>query len=512
MRFDFIMVYFIYGLAFFSMGLAMMMEARRSPVLAEAHALKPLAFFGFVHGFHEWLEIVLEVRQWFGFLDLAIAPYLRLILLVVSFCSLVLYSLQVLRPSRSMIAPSNGFIVTGWMIFYGILVWSTSLMQADHSQHWWRHADALARYTLAVPGASMAALALLRQAQLARQTRQDNPLRGMLSLFLRVAGFGFAIYSLTQFLAPPVDIFPANVFNTSTFMVWAGFPIQAVRAAMAVLITYGLIRATQVTEDERSQQLATAQEARLQALEQVQRDLVERETMRRELLRHTVVAQEDERARIARELHDETAQYLTALSLDLATLRNMLRRNPRADAILQRLQALSRQVSQGIYRMVRDLRPAQLDDLGLAPALTYLADEARSNGLEVTLTVLGERQRLEPLVETVLFRIAQEAITNVARHAGSGEATVILDYGEEQVSLTVRDRGVGFNPEAILQPPHGWGLVGMRERAESAGASFKIESASGRGTSVGVVVPLPVMERQMREEGVDEYDPVDVGR
>jgi len=512
LRFDFVMVYFIYGLAFFSMGLAMMMEARRSPVLAEAHALRPLAFFGFVHGFHEWVEIALIARGWFGYPNLAIAPYIRLILLVISFCSLTLYSLQVLRPRRPIMAPSNTYIVTGWMIFYGVLVVVTALLPEGHNQHWTVHGDALARYILAVPGAAMAALALIRQAQLVRQRQHELALGDVLSPYLRLAGFGFAVYSLTQVLVAPADFFPANVLNSSAFMVWAGFPIQAVRAGMAVLITYGLIRATQLAEDERARQLAITQESRLQALEQVQRDLVEREVLRRELLRHTVVTQEDERARIARELHDETAQYLTALSLDLATLRNTLRRNPRAVAIMGRMEVLSRQMSQGIYRMVHDLRPAQLDDLGLAAALTYLADEARSNGLGVVLTVRGERQRLDPLVETVLFRIAQEALTNVARHAGSGEATVILEYAEGQVSLSVRDRGVGFNPKVSSQPPHGWGLEGMRERAESVGGNFIIESALGHGTQVNVVVPLPVTVRQRVEEGVDEYDPINAGR
>jgi signal transduction histidine kinase len=298
---------------------------------------------------------------------------------------------------------------------------------------------------------------------------------------------------------------------------------------MAVLVTYGLIRATQDVEGERQRQFVAAQEARLQALEQIRNELVEREAMRRELLRHTVAAQEDERARIARELHDETAQFLTALSLDLATMQKSVRRNPDAVRILERLQSMSRQISQGIYRMVHDLRPAQLDDLGLVAALGYLVDEARHNQLQITLTINGNRQRLDPLIETVLFRIAQEALTNVKRHAGVSQAVLTLGFDDQEITLAVQDQGVGFNPAENLRPPHGWGLAGMRERAESVGGHLRIDSAPGHGTLVEVVVPASQGEYPGRdnasaseqisqqlghpisEENADEYHPVNAG-
>jgi signal transduction histidine kinase len=288
----------------------------------------------------------------------------------------------------------------------------------------------------------------------------------------------------------PADIFLSPYLNTASFLAWAGFPIQAVRAGMAVLVTFGLIRATQDVEGERQRQWVAAQEARLQALEQIRNELVEREAMRRELLRHTVAAQEEERARIARELHDETAQYLTALSLDLATIQKSVRRNPDVNRILERLQTMSRQISQGIYRMVHDLRPAQLDDLGLIAALGYLVDEAQHNQLHVSLSIKGDRQRLDPLVETVLFRIAQEALTNIERHAGASQAVMVLSFDVQEVTLAVRDEGVGFDPAENPRPPHGWGLAGMRERAESVGGRFRIDSTPGHGTLVEVVVPV----------------------
>jgi signal transduction histidine kinase len=370
----------------------------------------------------------------------------------------------------------------------------------------------------------MAALALNRQASQAWIAAHRN-----LSFHLRLAGLGFAVYSLTQCVVVPADIFFSPFLNTASFMAWAGFPIQAVRAAVAILATYSLIRAIQDVEAERQRQFVAAQEARLQALEQIRNELVEREAMRRELLRHTVAAQEEERARIARELHDETAQFLTAFSLDLASMQKSVRRNPEVLTILERLQSMSRQISQSIYRMVHDLRPAQLDDLGLVAALGYLVDEAQHNQLQVTLTIKGNRQRLDPLVETVLFRIAQEALTNIERHAGVSQATLALSFDAQEVRLAVRDEGIGFNPAKDLLPPHGWGLAGMRERAESVGGHFRIDSAPGHGTLVEVVVPAspgefpgkdnaPASEHisqklghSISEENADEYHPVNAG-
>ncbi len=482
--FNIVLVFFVYGLAFFSMGLAMMLEAQRAPKLAEARVLWPLAIFGFVHGAHEWLEMGVLIGVWFGVKMPAWVPWLRLGMLVVSFTSLIIYGLQVLRPKGGRLSSREVLISLALLAVYLLLVVTTSLYHQTTPTHWMEHADALSRYMLAVPGALIAALALNRQAT---EAKAEN--RPSLARNLQLASWGFALYSLTQIIVSPIDLFPATYINSAAFIKLTGMPIQVVRAVLAVLITFGLVRATQVVETERQQAFLAAQKERLAALEQIQRDLVEREALRKELLRHIVIAQEDERARIARELHDETAQFLTALTLDLATLRNSVSGDDKVEALLNRLQSLSREMSREIYRMVHDLRPAQLDDLGLVAALKYLAAEEHiRSGLEVALEVEAPCQRLDPLVETVLFRVAQEALTNVARHARCKRAMIQLQCASQQVALRVIDEGVGFRVDVDHVPPHGWGLAGMRERAESVGGVFQVYSQPGSGTTVEIVV------------------------
>jgi len=242
---------------------------------------------------------------------------------------------------------------------------------------------------------------------------------------------------------------------------------------------------------ERKDRLEVEQKARQEAQEQVQAEQEKREKQRMEFLRHTVQAQEEERSRIARELHDETAQTLTAASLNFASLKNQLADNPEVADVVGTLQHLCKQMNQDLYRMVHDLRPAQLDDLGLVPALRYLVDEGqKGTGLEVTLDVKGNPQRLDPFVETVIFRIVQEALTNITRHAGVDHAEVELSFEKEMVVvLRVIDAGKGFDPEQPQEGRKGWGVAGMAERVESINGMLQIDSAPGKGTKIEVVIP-----------------------
>jgi signal transduction histidine kinase len=479
-----VLIFFIYGLAFFSMGLAMLFESGRSPLMADARVLQPLAFFGFLHGMHEWLEMIIQFGVW---LRLALPGWLglvRLLLLVFSFSFLVVFGLRVLHPQR----PYN--LKGYWLgmllgLVYASLLLDVSIYYQVGSEQWVSLADVLARYFLAVPGAVLAFIAFRYQAG-----QTVNIGRNALSRSLLVVGWCFLAYALTQVFVAQYNFFPAQFINSAVFVQWTGIPIQVFRAILAIAITISLMLAINLAEEERKQQFLAVQKERLDALEQIRIDLLERESFRRKLLQHTVIAQEEERQRIARELHDETAQLLTAISLNLATLEGWASDRPRVSPLIDRLQVLIRQMSEGIYRMVHDLRPAQLDDLGLMAALQFLADQAYNNsGVSVTINQYGAYRRLHPLVETVLFRVAQEAVANILRHAQVNSALIELFYEEQQVRLSICDQGIGFDEDEDLLPPHGWGLAGMRERAESIGGKFVLRSKPDQGTEVCVIIP-----------------------
>jgi len=473
------LVFFIYGLAFFGMGVTMTLESGRASALASARVLRPLAVFGLIHGTHEWMEAYLIQAKSLGILLPDWISWVRLFFLVTSFTSLLIYGLLMLP----LISTSNRGGQFFRLNIFGL--YALTILIGVTSAYYKAPIptisllDGLTRYLLAVPAATLATFALRAQARSARQNAHD-----VLSHSLRITAFGFSIYTLTQFFVHPIDMFPARYINEEAFLAVTGFPIQLIRTLMAVLITYGLLRATQALEEERKIELFAAQQSRLEALEQ-------QEEIRRELLRHTVQAQEDERARIARELHDETSQILSAFTLELATLRELTRQSPQITNIVDRLQELSRLMSQGLYGMVYALRPAHLDDLGLVPAIQSLLDnEFSSTGLKVAFEVSGKRTRLDSLIETVLFRVAQEALTNVTRHAETNQANMRLEYAPDTVTLWVMDAGKGFDPNEPLRPPRGWGLEGMRERVESVGGQLILNSEPGQGTTVEVVIPL----------------------
>ncbi len=485
LQINLIFIFFIYGLAFFSMGIALMLEAGRSPLLAEARILRPIAVFGLIHGAHEWLEIFILQAAWLEIQLPAYYLWLRLAMLVFSFISLIAFGIQVLRPPIKLTA-MDAIVSFGMLALYIIVLTLSDTLPDGTGNAWAQRADVLARYLLAVPGAILAAFAIrAHSGRVNAANRQD------LNLNLQLAAAGFAIYGLTQLVVTPTNLVLSRYLNATWFLDTFGIPIQTVRAGIAIVITYGLIRATQVTDKERQQQLVNAQKQRFEALERVKDELVKQEDLRRALLRHAVAAQEEERARISRELHDGTAQTLTALSVNLAALQNRLPDDPTLTELTHRLRDLSDQMARDLHRLVHDLRPAQLDDLGLSAALQFLTDEITKNvGLKISLQVEGTRSRLDSFAETALYRIAQEALTNVVRHAQTDCASVQLGFEENSVVLRVADQGKGFSFDGRARLPSGLGLAGMRERAESAGGQFSLHSTPGQGTTVAVRVPL----------------------
>jgi PAS domain S-box-containing protein len=211
----------------------------------------------------------------------------------------------------------------------------------------------------------------------------------------------------------------------------------------------------------------------------------------RELSRYLESVREEERTRMAREIHDELGQTLTALKIDLSWL---TRRLPHEEELLlkktESMYELVDGAIQTVKRISTELRPGALDDLGLADAIEWQTQEfGKRTDIKSKFSASPEGIVLDRDRSTAVFRICQEALTNIARHAHATRVTASLKKGPRSVSLKIRDNGTGIEESQILDP-RAFGLIGMRERARFWGGEVKISSAPGKGTLVALRIPL----------------------
>jgi PAS domain S-box-containing protein len=219
----------------------------------------------------------------------------------------------------------------------------------------------------------------------------------------------------------------------------------------------------------------------------------EAERARAELLGRLVFVQEDERRRIARDMHDQFGEHLTALSLEIASLKEACGTRPELAEHAATLETIAERLDRDVEQLVWRLRPTALDDLGLRAALTnYVQEWSARHGVSAEVHTSGLLDdRLASEVETALYRIAQEALNNVAKHARAQRVELLLERRPDCVLLIVEDDGVGFDGSKPAAGRHGFGLVGMRERAALVGASLDIETTPGQGTTILVRMAMP---------------------
>jgi len=275
-------------------------------------------------------------------------------------------------------------------------------------------------------------------------------------------------------------------------------PIRQLSRQAEVMRAGNLSSAIAISGDHEVQMLArTLDEARarlastlreLQALNEHLEEQVAARTQviaqqneqRKTLVRRMMGATEDERRRLARELHDEIAQLLTVIQMSLHHIDLDTPELRQANRLLVKTQ-------EEIHRIIHDLRPSLLDDLGLAAAMTsYADDHLRKQGVNVSLEI-EDGLPSRPEVETVIFRIYQELITNILRHAGAEHVSIELYRRDDTLVLAVEDDGQGFDPEAKFE---GAGITGMRERAALVNGTIQFDSEGGQGTHVIVEIPL----------------------
>ncbi|MFC1943785.1 PAS domain S-box protein, partial [Chloroflexota bacterium] len=264
-----------------------------------------------------------------------------------------------------------------------------------------------------------------------------------------------------------------------------------------------LSEATLVKKDksEASVQLSTnpvLANGQIVGFQHIARDVTQEKRMQENLrfyLEQVTRAQEEERKRISRELHDETVQALVVLSRQLDTLASNGKGLSEDNRLhLEELREQTNNIMQGVRRLGQDLRPAVLDRLGLLGALEWLAsDVAEYSGISTKVNVLGSERRLAEEVELVLFRIAQEALRNMWRHSQATRAEIRVEFEESKTRITASDNGKGFNlPQRIgdLAKDGKLGLAGMQERAHLIGGTLTVQSEPSEGTTATVEVPF----------------------
>jgi signal transduction histidine kinase len=214
-------------------------------------------------------------------------------------------------------------------------------------------------------------------------------------------------------------------------------------------------------------------------------------------MRRLVTVSEDERRRVSRDLHDTAGQTLTALLLAVKAARAEPTASPPVAARLDTVLHLAEELARQLHDLAVRLRPTALDDLGLCPALAQLVSNwSAHSGVPATFDATGVGEaRFRPEVETALYRVVQEALTNVAKHARATHVAVLVGRRDGHAVAVIEDNGRGFDPApAITTPPDGTrrpiGLLGMRERAAVLGGTLEIESSPGAGTTVFARIPL----------------------
>jgi two-component system, NarL family, sensor histidine kinase UhpB len=228
------------------------------------------------------------------------------------------------------------------------------------------------------------------------------------------------------------------------------------------------------------------------------------EAERSHLLRRLASAQEEEQRRISRELHDQIGQTVTGLSLGLKALEQGLAKGNHGEAATEQvrwLEQLAAEIGRDIHRTASDLRPTAIDDLGIFKAIeAYVADWQERYGVRIDIQTLGRDDSLPADVSAVLYRLVQEGLTNVLKHASASKASIVLEKKKEGLALVIEDDGVGFDPETVgglasgSGRTTGLGLSGMKERVALLGGTIAIESSPGKGSTIFAQIPLGASE------------------
>ena len=526
-----VLVFFVYGLAFFAMGLAIALEARRTTELRLAQSLKYLAAFGLLHGFVEWIDMWLLLPGDLAPATITVLRVVRLGLFATSTLLLALFGTTLI----GRLAPKYRWL--GWVPLALFLFWLANWGVGPHlnplaTQQWtpaapsclrchdqgapsvtaagpaWGSsvtvADIWAHYLIYLPASLFAAAALILQGR--RFDAGGYARIGRDCGWMAAAFLGNAL--VAGLIVPPAPFAPASWLNYDSFLNVVGLPPQVFRAGVAVLFAVFGVRILRVFDMEFARRLATAQEGQLraqsQALDVARQAAESAEAWNRELegkvkerteelfeqVRRLAIL--EERDRLAREMHDSLGQVLGFVNLKAKVAADLIGRGHAAVAAeeLEQMRTAVQEAYQEVRQAILSLRTTPQGQGLLASLREYVQRLREQSGLDVRLEA-ADHLRFPEAVEAQVIRIVQEALTNVRKHARASTVTVrFAPQPGDGTVVTISDDGHGFDLAAV-ESGRGtrFGLLTMRERAESIGGTLSIQTVPGQGTTVRLWIP-----------------------
>ena len=450
-------ILFVYGLAFFILGFAILLQVRQSSRLDLARSLRWLAAFGIAHAFNEWGDLFIPIQSsYLAPVFIKILEILQLILLAVSFACLFEFGVAVLRPlgrARWL----HGF-PAGILLVWALAIFFILLPLMPDTALWYRTANALARYFIGFPGAMLAAYGL-RVHTLQRIKPLEVPI--IVSTF-RIAGISLGVYGILAGLIPPqIEFFPGTLINMQTFQQVVGVPATVFRSLIGLIIAATIIRALEIFTLEA--------ERRIETLEQQQ-----------------IISAEHER--MARELHDGAIQKVYTAGLLVESASRLSNSEGEIGLRLERAVIVLNDAIADLRRNLAELHgDTTVRNEPLPQILRQLAEDPHYNSLvHITLTMkLDDDKFLSPVRSGHILAILNESLANIVRHAQARNVKIEAEDSGEQLRLVIEDDGVGLSPEAQT----GYGLRNMRDRARLLNGHLEFSRSNGKGTTITLEVP-----------------------
>lgn len=451
-------IYFIYGLTFFVLGLAIALQSRLSSRLDLARSLKWLALFGFLHGFHEWGDLFIPLQaEYLPPTIILVLNYIHLILLAASFTCLFEFGAALLEPltQRRWLHSMTILVFTVWALF---VLWPLRIWVADFNT-WYNSANALARYFIGLPGGLLAAYGLRRHT-LQRIAPFNVP---RIVRALEAAGIAMALYSLaTGLIVPAVPFFPGNWLNNDTFTRYLLVPPQLIRALIGLAIAATTIRFLEIFNVEISRQIETMEKQQILAAE---------------------------RERIARDLHDGAIQKVYTAGLLVRSAQNLVEaETPLAGRLSVAVGVLDDAIGDLRQNLTNLNPPVQHREPFVSTLQKLVSDPRFSSLVDISVNLdLPDSADLAPERCAHVLAIVQEALANAVRHSHAQHVKVTASQIGDSLQLGIQDDGIGI-PEQVAE---GNGLRNMRDRTSLLRGQLKVERIE-KGTKVTLNVPCKV--------------------